>query len=428
MTKHIGRVDMPNISVPRLGLYVWLGIVIGIVMPIASALIYPTYMHQMQPEWAEWTRLLELPFIACELVIIHVAIKAGYRDGTILRVLPTDVLVALALLVLGLTVSSVMVSKNPAVSITLSITTLIHLRLCAVVFFLAKSAREERFWSFFLWLGLGLVALTLITVWKFQFPPAEWTVPGGKIEWSSALPGFISVRHFGSWSGAIAAGLMIALLYGRTDEGWIVSFFYLLAAGLTFWSGTRAAVLAMVVVALVVLVSLRRLPNTRALVHVSGLSIVALFTGIFLSPNLPDFMLYISGDAENAETITSGRLILWYNTLARWLDAPIFGWGSGSTFWELGWIATQPHNAVVQFLISWGIIGAGSSLWLLIRAIVATHRTGMEDDDLRPISATLYSLLFMSLLEGMLYYPRFIILIMISLAVLLASRKDRVQD
>lgn len=425
MTKNIGRADMADISVPRLGLYVWLGIVIGIVMPIASALIYPTYMHQMQPEWAEWTRLLELPFIACELVIIHVAIKAGYRDGAILRMLPTDVLVALALLVLGLTVSSVMVSKNPAVSITLSITTLIHLRLCAAVFFMAKSARKERLWSFFLWLGLGLVALTLITVWKFQFPPAEWTVPGGKIEWSSALPGFISVRHFGSWSGAIAAGLMIALLYGRTDEGWIISFFYLLAAGLTFWSGTRAAILAMAVVAFVVLVSLRRFPNTRSLFHVVVLSALALLAGVFLSPNLPDFMLYINGDAQNTETITSGRLILWYNTLVRWLDAPIFGWGSGSTFWELGWIATQPHNAIVQFLISWGIIGAGSSLWLLIRAIVATHRTGMEDDALRPLSATLYSLLFMSLLEGMLYYPRFIILIMISFAILFAAREER---
>lgn len=60
---------------------------------------------------------------------------------------------------------------------------------------------------------------------------------------------------------------------------------------------------------------------------------------------------------------------------------------------------------MLQFLISWGIVGAAGGLWLLARAILTTHRTGMADEALRLLAATLYSLLFMNLREGMLYYP-----------------------
>lgn len=412
-------------SMARLGLFSWLGIVVGVVMPVLSALIYPVYMHQMQPAWAEWTRLMELLFVACELAIVHVAIRAGYRDGLILGELPRDVLIALGLLLVGLTVSSVLFSRNVPASITLSITTIIHLRFGAAIFFLARSEREGAIRPFFPLLALGLVVLTILTVWKFHFPPPEWTVPGGRIEWPSALPGFISVRHFGSWSGATAAGLMVALLYGKKEQARATSLFYLLATGMTYWSGTRAAVLAMAVVALIALVSLRRLPDMPAVLRVGGLSALAMLGAVVFSPSLPDFALFTKEDIASVDAMATGRFELWHDTFFRWLDAPLLGWGSGSTFWEVnvGWAHTQPHNAVLQFLISWGIVGASGALWLLGRAIVATHRTGMDDDALRPLTATLYSLLFMSLLEGMLYYPRFIMLIMIGFAVLFAARE-----
>ncbi|HEU0042950.1 O-antigen ligase family protein [Sphingomonas sp.] len=406
-------------------LYGWLGIAIGVVMPVLSAMIYPTYMHQMYPAWAEWTRLMELPFVACEIVIIQAAVRAGYRDGEILGKLPKDITAALALLTIGLIVGSTFSSKNVAASLALSITTVVHLRLCAAIFFLARPVQPERLSAFFPWLGAGLVALTLLTIWKFQLPPPEWTVPGGTIEWASAMPGFISVRHFGSWTGAIAAGLMIAMLYGKREESRLGDLLYLLAAGLTFWSGTRAAVLAMAVVALIAWASLRRLPDARAIVRVGSLSALAMLGAIMFDPGLAEFTLFGRSDVHDASALASGRLELWHDTFMRWRDAPVFGWGSGSTFWEVytGWSHTQPHNVVLQFLISWGLVGAAGGLWLLGRAIGATHRTGMKDDALRPLTGTLYALLIMSLLEGMLYYPRFIMLVMIGFGVLFAARE-----
>ncbi len=416
-----------NATMTRWTLYDGLGMGLGVAMPVLAALLYPTYIHRVDPGWAEWTRLLELPFVVAELVAIQIAVRRGYRDAALWRALPRDVKLAFGLLAIGLTVSSVFRSQHPFDSLLLSLITLVHLRFCAAIHFLARAAPVADIRALFRWLTLGLGALTLLTVWRFQFPPPAADVPGGVIEWPSALPGFISVRHFGSWSGAIAAGLMLTLLYGDEQNQRATALAYLLAAGLTCWSGTRAALLAMAVVALVALISLRRLPPTRArLTQVAALSALALALALLLLPDDPVFALYTADDVQSAEAATGGRLALWHATFARWCDAPLFGWGSGSTFWEVyvGWTHTQPHNVVLQFLISWGVVGAAGGLWLLGRAIVATHRTGIHDAQLLPLTGMLYSLLFMSLLEGMLHYPRFIMMIAVGFAVLFAAREQ----
>ncbi|MBB6505294.1 O-antigen ligase [Sphingomonas endophytica] len=414
-----------NATMTRWTLCDWLGVGLGIVMPVLAALLYPTYIHRVDPGWAEWTRLLEMPFVVAELVAIQIAVRRGYRDAALWRALPRDVKAAFGLLAIGLTVSSVFRSQHPFDSILLSLITLVHLRFCAAIHFLARGERVTDIGALFRWLTLGLGALAVLTVWRFQLPPPAAEVPGGVIEWGSALPGFISVRHFGSWTGAIAAGLMLALLYGEEEEQRIATPAYLLAAGLTCWSGTRAALLAMVVVGVVALVSLRRWPSRARLVRVAALSVLALALALLLLPDDPVFFLYAAGDAQSADMATGGRLALWHATFERWRDAPLFGWGSGSVFWEVyvGWTHTQPHNVVLQCLISWGVVGAAGALWLLGRAIVATHRTGIDDVRLLPVTGMLYSLLFMSLLEGMLHYPRFIMMIAVGFALLFAARE-----
>jgi exopolysaccharide production protein ExoQ len=424
----VGHTATMKHSVPRLDLFGWLGITIGVIMPVISALLYPVYMHQMQPAWAEWTRLMELPFVACELVIILVAREKGYRDVLIWRKLPRDVIVALGLLLAGLVVSSVFVSKNVAASVTFSIITLVHLRFCSAIFFMAtKEETGETKPPIFHRFGGGLVAglavLAILTIWKFQLPPPEWTVLGGKIEWASALPGFINVRYFGSWTGAIATGLLVALLYGDPRRAGIYRRWYLLAAGLTFWSGTRAAALAMGAVTLITLISLRRLPSVEAVLRVGALSALAMLGAVVLAPSEEAFSLFARDNLGSADALTSGRLALWHATFARWLEAPLFGWGSGSTFWEVnvGWWHTQPHNTFLLFLVSWGIVGAAGALWLLGRAIISVHRSAMQDDSLRPVAGTLYALLSMSIFAGMLHYPRFVMLIMLCFGVLFAK-------
>lgn len=408
-----------------------LGLTIGIVLPVVAAILYPVYMHQMQPAWAEWTRLMEFPFVAGEILIIMVALKKGYRDALVWQLLPKDVIAALGLLLVGLSVSSIFLSKDVPASITFSIVTLIHLRFAAAIFYLARSERDASIESFFPMLTLGLAVLAILTIVKFHTPPPEWTVPGGRIEWPSALPGYINVRYFGSWAGGIASGLMLTLLYGRQRDRWnIASLSYLLAAGLTCWSGTRAAVLAMAAVAVIALIGMRRLPDTRALVRVGGLSALAMAGAIAFAMDDPDFALFVRSDMKSVDALTSMRTLLWHDTFYRWLDSPVFGWGSGSTFWEvnIGWAHTQPHNTFLLFLISWGLVGTLGALWLLGRAIVATFRIAMDDERLLPFAGMTYALLCMSLFAGMLHYPRFVMAIMFGFGILFSARQGRKDD
>jgi O-antigen ligase len=216
---------------------------------------------------------------------------------------------------------------------------------------------------------------------------------------------------------------MLKILYGPPDRVGIYNLCYLLAAGLTCWSGTRAAVLAICVAGLIALASRRRLPDGKMLIRVGVLSALAMLGAITFAPANPEFSLFMRDNLCSVNALSSGRLALWQATFDRWYEAPLFGWGSGSTFWEVyvNWWHTQPHNTILLFLISWGIVGATGALWLLGRAIVATHSTGMNNDVLVPISGALYSLLAMSMFAGMLHYPRFVMLIMFCFAILLAA-------
>ncbi len=403
-----------------------LGIVMGIMMPIVSAAIYPTYTHMMTAPGAEWTRLIEAPFVLAEICFISWAIHRGMAPSQMFATAPRDVKIALTLLIVGVFMSSVLFSKRPADSITISFITMIHLLFVMDVADLQRSAGIFSQHRFAYLLGGGLAALALLTAWRFLLPPDPAEVMGGVIIWSASLPGFINVRHFGSWTGAVSAAFLVILLNDKDHRapGW-PHLFYFLAIAMTIWSGTRAAILALVIASTVIVAMNRRLPTLRTF------GIIAILTGagataawLLIPYDDPTFHLFAGRAAETSDDVASGRLAMWIATYDRWLASPFLGWGSGSTFWEVfvGWSHTQPHNAVLQFLISWGVVGASGALWLLGRAIVASHRQTARHPTLQPMLAVLYTLLVMSLLEGMLHYPRFIMLIMALFAIILTYR------
>jgi exopolysaccharide production protein ExoQ len=402
-----------------------LGIALGVLLPALSAALFPTYMHRMPiPVW-EWARLQELPFVALEFAIVVWAIVKGMEFRQIWSNLSRDTRFALGLFVIGLWSSTLLVSRVPLTSIVISATMVIHLLFACSVYFLVGRNREDTLDSFPRWCGVGLAMLAFLTAWRFALPPPPSDVFGGKIEWHAAVPGFISVRHFGSWTGAITA-MFAALIMARKEQDRLewVDWFFLLAMGLTIWSGTRAAILAIGVAGLIQLISSRKLPSLHTLGRLSILTGSSAIIAYLLIPyNQPEFMLI--GSASEFSSISAagtGRVELWTQTLQRWLEAPMFGWGSGSTFWEVfaGWRHTQPHNFLFQFLISWGIVGTIGAVWLLGRAVVAAHSVvSRSQPELWPLLTCTYALLAMACLEGMLHYPRFVMLIVALLAIIL---------
>jgi exopolysaccharide production protein ExoQ len=325
---------------------------------------------------------------------------------------------------LGVFGSSIFISAYTLKSLTISIITAVHLLFAVSVYHLLTLSNVRNFRPFVTFLGAGLITLAALTFSRFVFPPPASTVLGGVIEWHAALPGFISVRHFGSWTGAVTAGFLATLLYYDDKERLSSAHaLYFLSAAMTIWSGTRAAIAAIAITALILVLMRRKIPSFRAM------SIIAMLTGaamtaawLLLPYNEPNFRLFIPSDLGSVNTLTSGRYDLWEATFEKWSHSPLWGWGSGSMFWEVyvGWTQTQPHNAVLQFLISWGIVGAVGALWLLIRAILRTHMIAVRNESMQPLLAILYTLLLMSLVEGMLHYPRFIMLIMVAFAAILA--------
>jgi O-antigen ligase len=383
----------------------------------------------MQTPWVEWSRLLEAPFVVSEILVILWASRKGLDCHQIWQSFPWDIKIASAFLIFGVFTSSLIISAHPLESMTLSMITILHLLFAFSIHHLLRLTNVYDFTPFIILLGAGLISLAALTFWRFAAPPPPSMVPGGVIEWGSALPGFISVRHFGSWTGAIAAGFLVMLLFDEDSErlSWVHAL-YFLSSAMTVWSGTRAAVLAMIIVTALSMVMRRKMPALRVVGVVGALTAAAIMVALLLPPyDQPDFRLFLSSDIGNANQFTSGRLDLWAATFAKWQESPTLGWGSGSIFWEVyvGWPHTQPHNAPLQFLISWGVVGTIGALWLLGRTIRMVHTATMQNLSLLPLLAILYTLLIMSLLEGMLHYPRFIMLVMVMFAAIIAQGNRR---
>lgn len=414
-----------DISQKEFSLYWVLALLTGIVMPVVAAFTYPTYTHIMPQPWVEWTRLQEIPFVACEILIMHWALRRGMNSTAMWNALSTDLKIASIILFAGVFTSSVFISAQPLFSLAISLITVVHLLFAFSVYYLLSISKFKDVDALLSGLGYGLIILAAITAWKFGFPPNLSKIPGGVIEWSSALPGFISVRHFGSWSGAITAGFLAILLFDPDKQNiFLIRFFYFFSASMTIWSGTRAAILAVFLTIIILILSHRKLPSFRAIGIVAMLTGAALITAWLLRPyDDPSFLLYTTADTKDAGQMMGGRLELWTASFEKWQSSPLFGLGSGSVFWEVyvGWSHTQPHNAILQFLISWGLVGASGALWLLGRIIFNAHKRALGHRQMEPLLAILYTLLIMSLLEGMLHYPRFIMLIMILFAVLLSK-------
>ncbi|MFA9199921.1 MAG: O-antigen ligase family protein [Cypionkella sp.] len=405
-----------------------LAVAIAVVMPVLSALIYPTYVHYVTPRWLEWTRLHELPFVAFEMVVCALAARRGLDLRAEIARLPNDVRLASIALVAGVWISSLTISRDLPSSIAMSIATMIHLLFALSVLHLLRSAGARRVEAVLPVLAFGVGVLALFTAWRVAAAPPAHSLPGGAIEWFAAIPGFISIRHFGAWTGAIGAGFVVAILFGSKHGrlGWAQAG-YLLCATATVWSATRAAMLAMLVATAIVAVALRRVPSRGAILRAGGLTALAFAIAAPLTLGGTQFQLYAAGEYATIESASAGRSALWAHTFWRWLESPLLGWGSGSTFWEVhvGWTHTQPHNAVLQFLISWGLVGAAGALYLLGRAVHRVHRPAMADARLRPLLAVLYALLFQSLLEGMLHYPRFIEAIFFLFALIVCTTERR---
>lgn len=395
-----------------------IGATIGLISPLLAAILYRTYGAAVSPTWLELTRQMGMPFIAGEVAVIVWARRQGYLPSALVDRWPRFVKVLFTAFLASFWISSVSVAPDKAFSTMQNMTWIVHLLFGGAVYHLVGQDRSFAVSRLAAWLSCGLLAVGILTVIHFAFPP-DFFLATDEPKWGGAVPGFISHRLFGAWSAAVAV-LLLGLLWQRSTmvscaSGWLYMAFTM-ASGLAIWTGTRAAILAF----LVGLVAVRLLSGRPANRHIYWQIAVALMfatmIGTLLNPyGDPSFMFYRGAGAYgSADEASSGRLEYWLATLDLAMERPLFGWGAGSSWWLVPGPDVrhvQPHNAFIQFFVSFGLVPTVPLVTLLGWTTWRLHRLACRVPETVPLVMTIDALLAMSMVDGMLYFARFLMLI-----------------
>ncbi|WP_310106848.1 O-antigen ligase family protein [Sphingomonas sp. BE138] len=409
----------------------WLGLAGGFVLPMIAAALYATYEISMRSPWLEQTRQLGYVWLLGELLLILHAARRGFTVRAVWATLPRWVRTSLALFLSTFWISSAFVSRHPDFSLGLTIGWALQLLFAAALAHLVATVPVARLAEVWRGFALGLAALALAIAVHFTWLPAALRGWEREIDWGNAIPGFISVRLFGSWCGAVLA-LLTGVAWraeGDARRQRVLHLAIALAFGMMFWSGTRAALLGWLCVLPVAWVMAGRPRSYAMLTTLLAYLLAAAALAILLQPyGHPAFTfsdLFDPSINQSVDTFSSGRLTFWKSALAVSRGYPMLGSGAGSCWWLVpldGHYHVQPHNALVQFLLNWGVIPTLPALALLAGGIWAAHRKAHAKRALLPFVLMLDCLLVMSLFDGMLHFAQFVMLIVACLAICLAPR------
>jgi exopolysaccharide production protein ExoQ len=402
-----------------------IGVLVGTLL-ILAGFAYPTYGFGAPSGAAEVSRQLGLIFVAGECGVIAFALANGFSFEQRWRSMSRLARWMFAAWAASFWWSSAFISPAPPYAIAFCLVWFVQ-PLFAVALAHCLSAvtlGETRRMSIII--AAIMLVFCLMIAKHFIFHPDPADTPGKEIIWQLAVPGFVSVRLFGAFCGALLA-LFVGLILVEDREGRVGIANYVivtLAAGLTIWSGTRAAVLGFVVAMTIILIMGTR-PTWSMFARLVLCTVIAAVLATALNPyGSPDFMLYEYGDMHSSESISGNRLSLWTTVFQAFLGSPIIGFGAGASAWTLPadvFPHIQPHNSVLEFLLSWGLVGALPAFGLVAMATIRAHRIALRVPQAVPFVAMLDCMLVMSLLDGMAHFAQHMMLIMISYAAIFAA-------
>lgn len=408
-----------------------IGIALGIALPVLAAALYRTYSIAVTPNWLELTRQMGLPFVAGEIVVFVWACRSRFDPVALFVALPRMVQGALLLFTGTFWISSLLISRNPSFSMALTLIWIVHLLFAGAIYHLVRGRRIFNVARFAALMSIGLALLVAWTAIHFLLPPEGLVVEWGPRGWGAAVPGFISHRLFAAWAGGIAV-LLLGLLWqanSLTATGrWLLPAF-MLAVAAAAWTGTRGAVLGLAAGGIVGMLMIGRPANRSFFWAVPATIVLGALIGMALTPyGDPAFMFFRPGTYGTVNEASSGRLAYWLGALRVVAEHPWVGSGAGSCWWlvsDNGLHHVQPHNALIQFLLSWGIVPTTALIVLLGWATWRVHHIALAVPAIVPLVMMLDALLAMSMVDGMLYFARFLMLVSALYAICLASEQYR---
>lgn len=365
-------------------------------------------------------RRFSAPIVAIELAVILLAMARGLSFADRFRMLSAAARPLLGVLAIVATVTALWVAPLRADAVARTAIALLHLLFGFAATHLIASLPHERRRLIWPAVATGVLLYALLV-------PAFLASRPSTFDWRYFGLGVINIRHVGYYAAAGAAVSLALAASSETIRRW--AFPTLAAAAclaLAFWSGTRGA-LAAVAAAVAIgsaLLPVMRTPRAAAAV-VAAFAIGAAFA-LFLPAGDSHFgvsRITSSLATGDAEALSSGRLALWIDTARHVADRPWFGHGDGQ-FRALvaagGDQFNHPHNALLQFLLQWGLVGSACIAALaamMIRRALVQRRC---DARAAPAFMLLFAMLAYAMVDGTLYYPYPIMMVALAFAFLLA--------
>lgn len=139
------------------------------------------------------------------------------------------------------------------------------------------------------------------------------------------------------------------------------------------WSGSRGAVAALVIAALVSYMT----PAGRAIrLRIAFAALISLLLVPLVAPQYVTAILTLFNHQGGGSDFSSGRFDLWSNLLGLWQDHWVLGIGYRTieTLTEAQGLAA--HNLFLQFFVETGIVGGVASLYIFVIAWVRRDRIG----------------------------------------------------
>jgi exopolysaccharide production protein ExoQ len=394
-----------------------LALLVGLA-PLFGGILFQTYQFHVEPSWYESLRQFDMPYILIEFCVVLWAHEKGLNFKEFFKNLDRYYQIATLLFFATFAVGSFVNSPVPGYSLLRASFWIIHIGFAISVYHLLKYAPTKAVPKMTDAMILGLAIFVPLLVGHFALAPNPAETKLGQIIWSSAVPGCLSVRHFGIWVGA-----SLAMWLGRNS--WLQksgsiswSYWAITAAliGLMTWSGTRAAVAGVVASIVVVSIFMQRLPNIGNLTMLAGATILGLImSAMAFQPDASfgvlNYERMFGSATADINEIGSGRLEIWAAVLRKFVEKPIFGWGEGAMFWNVNLQMgrhLQPHNSAVQMLFSWGIVATTAAAFVMFRALWTLHTNVRHVPTMLPPLMLVDCTLLMSVFDGALYFSRMI--------------------
>lgn len=366
--------------------------------PVATMLVSWTPEGQAATLSTMLIKAFAIPFLLAEIGVILIAVlhpKARQVQSN-LGVTTLGCLIAFLALAFF---NAFLVAANPLMAFLRTGTYLVHLLLGMAMFRLIRSAivrTDDCLMGLFG--GFAVAGLLLM----FFIHGVENPV---SFNWVNDLPGYDNIRRVGYYAGPV---VMMCLARMAVSGHWLPRAACLIASfiGLTLilWSGTRGALYALAFTYLLLSAlapSLRKAQNWASGVSVVLLSSLAAWVMAAPSASLG------AGRLAMTENFSSGRVVLWQETLLHILKRPFLGYGES----QISYLSSNPglsglfhpHNLLLQAVLAWGLAGTAILAWLSWPVVKKLLQAPQQAVSLSYLAGALLLLVY-SAIDGTLFH------------------------